>query len=161
MRTTYPLSSTLDRMLTINQALDEALAGSPFGAGARGWVPALDVIERSDAYVIALELPGVDPAQVDISFEQRVLTVRGTKPPTLSVTPDADLRVFANERVSGMFERSVRLPEFVDGDRITAQAAHGVLEITVPKAQVAQPRKIEIRATQSSDRIQPPSTAKD
>jgi HSP20 family protein len=54
--------------------------------------------------------------------------------------------VFTAERVSGEFERGVRLPDFVDSERIEASYSHGLLQITVPKAQAAQPRKIEIKA---------------
>ncbi len=148
MLTTRSLSSTLDRMMSLNQALDDAFFTGARNGAARVWVPALDVAERKDAYLITLDLPGVDPKTVDLSFEQNVLTIRGTKPSTLVASAeDGEMRVYANERVSGTFERAVRLPEFVDGDRIAAHALNGVLEITVPKAQAAQPRKIEIRAT--------------
>ncbi|MGH7671146.1 MAG: Hsp20/alpha crystallin family protein [Gemmatimonadaceae bacterium] len=144
MIATRSLSSTLDRMLSMNRGLDGAPAGQRREFDGL-WVPALDVTERKDAYLVILELPGVDPKDVDISFEQNVLTVRGTKASTLAAG-DNEMRVYANERVSGMFERAIRLPEFVDGDNITAQSANGLLEITIPKAQVAQPRKIEIKA---------------
>jgi HSP20 family protein len=148
MLTTRSLSSTLDRMLSLNQALDQAFAASHDGV-SRVWVPALDVAERNDAYVVTLDLPGVDPRSVDVSFEQNVLTVRGTKPSTLASSPDAgEMRVYANERVTGAFERAVRMPEFVDGSAIAANCMNGVLEITVPKAKAAQPRKIEVRAAQ-------------
>ncbi len=146
MIATRSLSSTLDRMLSLNRALDGAFTGQRQAYDGHLWVPALDVTERKDAYLVTVELPGVDPKNVDISFEQNVLTVRGTKASTLAAG-DHEMRVYANERVSGMFERSIRLPEFVDGDNITAQSANGLLEITIPKAQVAQPRKIEIKAT--------------
>lgn len=149
MIATRSLSSTLDRMLSLNRALDGALTGTHPAFGGRIWVPALDVTERKDAYVVTLEVPGVDPKDVDISFEQNVLTVRGTKASALAAG-DAELRVYANERVSGAFERAIRLPEFVDGDKISAHAANGLLEITIPKAQVAQPRKIEIKTTTPS-----------
>ena len=95
--------------------------------GSRVWVPALDVAERGDAYVIHVELPGVSPEQVDVSFEQNVLTIRGTKPASFDVAAEGELRVFAAERVHGSFERSVRLPEFVDADRIEATFANGLL----------------------------------
>lgn len=147
MLATRSLSSTLDRMLTLNHALDQAFAESRNGAG-RVWVPALDVAERNDAYLVILDLPGVDPKSVDVSFEQNVLTIRGTKLSNFAADADAELHVYANERVAGTFERAIRLPEFVVGDKITAQASNGVLEITIPKAQMAQPRKIEIRAPQ-------------
>ena len=142
MINTRSLGSSLDRMLTLNRALDQAFSGV---AGSRVWVPALDVAERGDAYVIHAELPGVSPDQVDVSFEQNVLTIRGTKPASFDVAAEGELRMFAAERVHGSFERSVRLPEFVDADNIEANFTNGLLTVTVPKAQAAQPRKITIR----------------
>lgn len=141
-----PLNSTFDRMMTLNRVLDEALAGSVNGSNqTRAWIPALDVVERADAYLIAVEVPGVDPSSIDVSFEQNVLTVRGSKPMGFEIGKDEELRVYSAERVLGNFERSVRLPEFVDGENISAQFQHGVLFLTVPKMKAAQPRKIEIR----------------
>lgn len=140
MMNTRALSS-LDRMLTLNRAFDQAFGGS---SGSRVWVPAMDVAERGDAYVIQAELPGVSPEQVELSFEQNVLTVRGTKPASFDVGNEGELRVFAAERVHGTFERAVRLPEFVDADRIAARFDKGVLLVTVPKAEAAKPRKIAI-----------------
>lgn len=146
MLNTRSLGTSLDRMLTLNRVFDQALNGV---AGSRVWVPALDVAERGDAYVILAELPGVGPDQVDVSFEQNVLTIRGSKPASFDVASEGELRVFAAERVHGSFERSVRLPEFVDADRIEASFTNGLLTITVPKAQAAQPRKITIRGEHS------------
>ena len=140
------LNSTLDRMLTLNRVLDEALASSLDGsADARAWVPAIDVVERHDAYLIALEVPGVDPSAIDISFEQNVLAVRGSKPMGFELGKNTELRVSSAERVVGNFERLVRLPEFVDGENISAEFKHGVLFLTIPKMQAAQPRKISIK----------------
>jgi HSP20 family protein len=141
---TRSLSSTLDRMLTLNRAIDQAF-NTGWNSESRVWVPAIDVVEKKDAYVLYAELPGVDASQVDIKFEQNVLTLRGTKPSALNVEKDGELRVFAAERVSGGFERSLRLPEFVDAEKINADFTNGLLTITVPKAQAAQPRKIEIK----------------
>jgi HSP20 family protein len=151
------LNSTFDRMLTLNRVLDEALASSLNGSTeSRLWVPALDVVERPDAYLIALEIPGCDPSTIDIGFEQNVLTVRGSKPGTRELSAgggfelgnNTDLRVYSAERVVGNFERSVRLPEFVDGDQISAEFTHGVLFLTVPKVQAAQPKKIQIKGVE-------------
>ena len=61
--------------------------------------------------------------------------------------------MYAAERVTGTFERSVRLPEFVDGERISAEFTNGVLTVTVPKAQAAQPRKIEIKPGGASEQL--------
>src|SRR5262245_52258866 len=141
MLSTRSLSSTLDRMMTLNRALDQAFT-TGFTGEPRAWVPAIDVVEKKDAYVFYAELPGVDASQVDVNFEKNVLTIKGTKKST--ITGEGEVRVFAAERVTGDFERSARLPEFVDGERISAEFSNGVLTVTVPKAKAAQPRKIEI-----------------
>jgi HSP20 family protein len=145
MLTTRSRQTTFDRMMTLNRALDQAF-NVTFTNGSRVWVPAIDVVEQKDAYVMYAELPGVDASQVEISFEQNVLTVRGSKPSVVETTGEGELRVYAAERVTGSFERSIRLPEFVDGERIGASFTNGLLVITVPKAQAAQKRRIEIKA---------------
>jgi HSP20 family protein len=158
MLTRNSLNSTLDRMLTLNRVLDEALASTWNGNGdGRSWIPALDVVERADAYLIALEMPGVDPSAIDVSFEQNVLTVRGTKPDSHDLAglgvgggKEGELRVYSAERLTGRFERSVRLPEYVDGENISAEFVHGVLFLTIPKMKAAQARKIEIRTGDSN-----------
>ena len=144
MLNTRTRNTTLDRMMTLNRALDQAFNTALTG-DSRVWVPAIDVVEQKDAYVLYVELPGVDASQVDISFEQNVLTIRGTKRSTLEASNDGELRVYAAERVTGSFERSIRLPEFVDSDKIQAEFANGLLKVSVPKAQAAQARRIEIR----------------
>jgi len=144
MLTTRSLNSTLDRMLSLNRALDQALSTS--WTESRVWVPAIDVVEQKDAYLLYAELPGVDPSQIDITFEQNVLTLRGTKPSTVQASSDGEIRVYAAERVTGSFERSIRLPEFVDGDHIAAEFNHGLLKVEVPKAQAAQARRIELKS---------------
>ncbi len=138
------LSSTLDRMMTLNRALDEALAGG-WTAGRSSWVPAMDIAERADHYNIQVDLPGVNPADVELNFEQSVLTLRGTKPSALDAKTEEEYRLHARERVSGTFERALRLPDSVDAEHIEAHFDHGVLTITVPKAKAAQPRRITIR----------------
>lgn len=143
-------TSSLDRMLSLNRAFDEAFAASDRN---RVWVPDMDVAERNDAYVVLAELPGVDPNEVEVSFQQNMLTVRGTKPASFDLSREGELRVFAAERVHGSFERSVRLPEFVDADRIAAAFEHGVLTVTIPKAEAAKARKIPINAGGTGNRI--------
>jgi HSP20 family protein len=130
---------TLDRM---NRVLDQALSND--WTTQQLWVPAIDVVEKKDAYVLHVELPGVDSSQVDISFEKNVLTIRGTKTSTVDASKEGEMRIHAVERVHGAFERSVRLPQFVDGERISADFTNGLLTVTVPKAEAAQPRKITI-----------------
>ena len=145
MLTTRTFPSTFDRIMSLNRALDQALSTS--WTDNRVWVPAIDVVEQKDAYLMYAELPGVDPSQIDISVEQNVLTIRGTKPSTVQASREGEVRVYAAERVSGSFERSIRLPEFVDGDHIAAGFNNGLLTVHVPKAQAAQPRRIEIKTS--------------
>jgi len=132
----------LDRM---NRVLDQALATD--WTTNQVWIPAIDIVEKKDAYVLYAELPGVDASKVDINFEQNVLTIRGTKPSAFDTAKDGELRVHAAERLRGTFERTVKLPQFVDGERITADFTNGLLTVTVPKAQAAQPRKIQLGTT--------------
>jgi HSP20 family protein len=136
-------TATLDRMLTLNRALDEAFMGNA-GESARVWVPAIDLIEKKDAYVVRAELPGVSRESIEITFEKNVLTISGQKSALLD-GKEEELRVFAAERVSGSFSRSLRMPEYIDGDRIQAEHKDGLLTVTIPKAEVAQPRRIEVK----------------
>jgi HSP20 family protein len=76
-----------------------------------------------------------------------VLTIRGQKSPSLDPSKDGELRVYTAERVAGTFERAIRLPEFVDSERIAADLRDGLLTVTIPKATAAQARKIEIKAS--------------
>ena len=139
------MTSTLDRMLTLNRALDEAFTNSVSGGeAARLWVPAIDLIEKKDAYVVRAEVPGVDRANIEITFEKNILTISGHKSAMLDAKEE-EIRVFAAERVSGSFSRSLRMPEYIDGDRISAECKDGLLTITVPKAEIAQARKIEVK----------------
>lgn len=141
MLTTRPFGTSYDRVLGLNRIFDEALNSS---VNSRMWIPAMDVAERGDAYVVHSELPGVSPDTVEITFEQNVLTIRGNKPSGFDPQTDGETRIFAAERVHGGFERAVRLPEFVDADRIEATFSNGLLTVTVPKAKAAQLRKITI-----------------
>ena len=138
------MTTTLDRMLTLNRALDDAFTNSVNSETARVWVPAIDLIEKKDAYVVRAELPGVERSDIDITFEKNILTIGGQKATTIEAK-DEELRVFAAERVSGSFSRSLRMPDHIDGDKISADYKDGLLTITVPKAELAQPRKIELR----------------
>ena len=90
---------------------------------------------------------------VEISFEQNTLTLKGTRGPTLQRPENGELRLYTAERVSGDFARSIRLPDYVDGERIEAQYTNGVLTITVPKAESALPRKIAIKSVGESKQL--------
>jgi HSP20 family protein len=119
----------------------QVFGDTPSTAGA--WSPALDVEETEDGFTLHVELPGVDPEQVEVSLEENVLTVTGSREFYADREAEGFRRV---ERRFGRFHRAVRLPDRVDGDRVQARYAHGLLTISVPKAEEAKPRRIAITA---------------
>jgi HSP20 family protein len=128
----------------VDRLFRQMLGGSaetPATAGA--FAPALDVEEDEDAYTLHVELPGVPADDVEVSLEENVLTVSGERRFYDEKSTDTFRRI---ERAVGRFHRSVRLPDRVDGDRVTATAKDGVLTIVVPKAEEAKPRRISVTA---------------
>jgi HSP20 family protein len=150
MPNTFPLNSVLNRMVTLSRALDDTFAAdradSSNGAPQQYWVPALDAYETENAFIVKLDLPGVTSEQIDLGYERSTLTVRGTRAAEIQAPEKGEMKVFFAERATGSFQRSLRFPQFVDSEHISASLDNGVLTITVPKAASAQPRKIEIKA---------------
>ena len=149
MVTRSPLNSVLDRMVTLSRAMDEPFRsgnGVLSGTGRSVWAPALDAWETEHAFVVQVDLPGVTADQVEISFERNTLTIAGNRAPTLSASENGERRVFLAERTAGTFTRSLRFPQYVEGDKIAASFKDGVLTITVPKAEAAKSRKIAVTA---------------
>lgn len=105
--------------------------------------PALDVEETDDGFTLHVELPGVPADNVDVSIEENVLTVSGTRDFYAEKNADEFRRV---ERRFGTFHRAVRLPDRVDPDGIKAGFKDGLLTVSVPKAESAKPRRIEVKA---------------
>ena len=115
--------------------------------------PAMDVQEHEDALRLSIEVPGVKPEDLHVSFENGVLTVSGEKK-FEQETGDENTGARSFERRYGRFERSVVLPPSVDPDNVTATCENGVLTIDLPKTAEARPRKIEIgRGASESRRI--------
>ena len=105
------------------------------------WVPALDVHESEDRFEVTLDLPGLEPGDVTVTFEDGVLTVSGKR----ELSTEEHGKTFHRiERSYGSFARSIRLPHTADGDRIVATFDKGVLSVAVPKAEAAKPRTIEV-----------------
>jgi HSP20 family protein len=105
------------------------------------WVPAVDVKEEQDAFIIKADIPGVDPNDIEVHMENGMLTIRGSREQESREERDGYKRV---ERVSGNFYRRFGLPDTADADKITAKSNHGVLEIRIPKQEKVQPRKITV-----------------
>jgi HSP20 family protein len=112
-------------------------------AESGAWLPAADIYEQAGQFLIHIDLPGVDPAAVEITSEQGVLTVRGKRDLKGQDNPEGYRRV---ERTSGEFQRRFSLPEAADAQNIRAKATNGVLEVVIPKLAQVQPRKIQVEA---------------
>jgi HSP20 family protein len=115
---------------------------SATGASTPAWAPALDISERKDAYLVAVELPGVKLDDLQITLEDGLLTIQGERQFTSESSEEQYHRV---ERSSGAFRRSITLPAHVMADEVEASMEDGVLRILVPKAEEAKPRKITVR----------------
>ena len=116
--------------------------GDEFRSGE--WNPALDIAETKDAYTVSLELPGVDPKDVEISVENDILEIKGEK--TVEHTDqDEERKWYRTERCHGSFLRQVRVPKDVDANAIEATSDHGVLHVRLPRREEAKPKKIEVR----------------
>jgi HSP20 family protein len=119
-------------------------APSPTRSGAlRRWMPAMDLVEADDNFVLRADLPGLTQDDIKIEFEDRTLTVSGERKAENEVKKDGYVRV---ERAFGSFSRSLTLPQGVDPEAVTASFENGVLEVTIPKPEERKPRRIEIGA---------------
>ncbi|HET7811263.1 MAG TPA: Hsp20/alpha crystallin family protein [Steroidobacteraceae bacterium] len=107
------------------------------------WSPAVDIHEEEQRFVLRADLPGVKPADIEITAEKGVLALRGSR--NFEQKQD-DGHYSRIERVTGKFVRSFTLPENVQTDAIKASFKDGVLELTIPKQAKPEPRKIEVQA---------------
>jgi HSP20 family protein len=116
---------------------------SPGGNGGtlRRWMPAMDLLETADAFVLKADLPGMAEEDVNIELEDSTLTISGERKVEHEQSGEGFVRV---ERASGAFQRSLTLPKGVDPEAVTARFDRGVLEVRVPKPEQRKPRKIEI-----------------
>lgn len=111
--------------------------------GVFDWMPAVDVVEEKDGFVLRADLPGVSVEDIDVRMEKGVLTISGER--SRESTGNAEgLRRF--ERKTGKFFRRFSLPETTDADGIKAKSVNGILEIRIPKQPEVQARRIAIEA---------------
>ncbi len=117
---------------------------APTNAGAaapRRWVPAMDLIETPDAFVLHADLPGLSEDDVNIELDDNVLTISGERKADHETRKEGYYRV---ERSWGHFARSLTLPEGVDPESVQASFDRGVLEVRIPKPEQRKPRKVSI-----------------
>jgi HSP20 family protein len=121
-------------------------APAPAGSGTlRRWMPAMDLVESGDHFVLRADLPGMGEDDIKIELEDGTLTVSGERKAEHEEREEGYYRV---ERAFGSFSRSLTLPKGIDGDAISASFDRGVLEVRIPKPEQRKPRKIAIEGTQ-------------
>jgi len=116
------------------RASDDFITGS--------WIPSVDVRETKDSLEISVEVPGIEPKDVEVSVENGILTLKGSRSFEKAAEGETYHRV---ERSYGAFERSFTLPTNIDSERVSAVYRHGVLNLTLPKREEAKPRSISIK----------------
>jgi HSP20 family protein len=120
----------------------ERLSEQLLGGSARG-VPRsfpMDAYRRGDTFHVELDLPGVDPDAIEMTVEQNVLTIRAER----RFEPQDDDEIVVSERIQGVFSRQLLLSESLDNDQLEAEYVNGVLRLTIPVAEQAKPRRIEV-----------------
>jgi HSP20 family protein len=139
------LRSAQDEMAQMSPMLAHVfgLHGQQQGSDrATAWAPALDISERKDAYLVTVELPGVEADDLEITMEDGLLTIQGER----HFAHDSSEQQFHRvERRYGAFRRSITLPAQVLAEQIEASFDNGVLQILVPKMEEAKPKRIQVR----------------
>jgi HSP20 family protein len=139
------LREAQDEMLRMDMLRTQPLGrlGEQYDAGmsAQARAPAVDITERKDAYLVSAELPGVGIDDLELTFQDGVLTIHGQR----HVAPDSsEERVHRAERRHGAFRRSITLPAHVKADAIEASTQDGVMQIVVPKAEEVRTKRIQV-----------------
>ena len=130
------MNRDLERMLGRNYADEDS-------AIIADWVPAADVLEFDDRFVLRADLPGVKPEDIEVRMEKGVLSLSGERHAESEQDIDGMRRI---ERFSGRFYRRFALPDTADADNISARSANGILEVTIPKVPQVQTRRITVEA---------------
>jgi HSP20 family protein len=136
------LSSIQNEMNRLFNTFFETPAhGNGNGGTLRRWIPAMDLVETADAFVLRADLPGLSENEVNIELEDNVLTISGERKAEHEQHKEGYYRV---ERSSGAFHRSLTLPEGVDPNAVKATFDKGVLEVRIPKPEQRKPKKVAI-----------------
>jgi HSP20 family protein len=121
------------------------------GSYARRWIPAMDLVETDEEYVLTADLPGLGQDDINLEFEDNVLTLSGERKAEHSERKEGYYRL---ERASGSFSRALTLPEGVDPEAVKASFDKGVLEVRIPKPEQRKPKKVAIQVGDSPKTIE-------
>lgn len=106
------------------------------------WIPAVDIKETEKEFLIHADIPGVDPDDIDVHMEDGMLTIKGERESETKEEREGYKRI---ERQRGTFYRRFSLPDTANADKISAKSKNGVLDISIPKQEKAQARKIQVK----------------
>ena len=109
-----------------------------------GWIPPVDIHEYDDRFELYVDLPGVDPSDVELTLDGGILTLSGERREQFAGNKGETAKAQRRERGQGYFHRRFVLPETVDGEKVNAAGKNGVLTVTIPKQAKAMPRRIQI-----------------
>lgn len=137
----YEPWSLLDQMRREMERSMDSPTAEGSSVATSDWVPAVDIKEEANDFVIVADIPGVDPKDIQIHMDGGVLTIKGEKESEKKDEREGYKRV---ERTFGSFYRRFGLPDTADPERITANSNHGVLEVRIAKQEKVQPRKISV-----------------
>jgi HSP20 family protein len=137
----HTIQSEMNRLF--NTYFDQPAQAARGGSTMRGWIPAMDLVESGETYVLRADLPGLSEDDVKIELEDNVLTVSGERK---GEHEDHEQGYYRVERAFGAFSRSLTLPEGVNPEAVRAHFDRGVLEVQIPKPEQRKPRKVSIAA---------------
>lgn len=148
-------------MMTLRDAMDRMFENAFISPRTTEWftegeIPlALDVVEDDEKYIVKASVPGINPDDLEITYDNNMLTIKG------KVEEEKDVeekRYHIRERRFGTFSRSIALPSTINADKIEAEYKDGVLNLTLPKVEEAKPKKIKVHAAKGSKMLEGTAT---
>ena len=130
------LQDDIDRLFESRLSTDDTVASTS------SWTPPVDIREQDEQFVIHADIPGVSPENIEVTMEDGVLTISGSREEESRTEKEGYRRV---ERVAGRFFRRFTLPDTANSEAITAKSHNGVLEVIIPKQAKVMPRKINVQ----------------
>ena len=141
-----PFQDMLSLREAMSQLMEESFVQPTAAQGGKNFVPALDLSETAEGYLVEAALPGVKPEDVEITVENNVLMIKGE---TRQEVDEQKRNFHRIERRFGTFQRTIGLPTTVKADAIQASLTNGVLRLEIPKAEEVKPRKISVNVGQN------------
>ncbi|MGE5223760.1 MAG: Hsp20/alpha crystallin family protein [Omnitrophica WOR_2 bacterium] len=137
-----PFREMMDLREAVDRMMERSFSNSPYSANMEWGLP-LDVVENEDEFLVKASLPGINPDDLDITYNDRILTIKG------EIKGDEGTKgskYHLRERWAGSFSRSITLPTRVDAEHIDAKYQDGILTLHLPKTEETKPRRIQINS---------------